>query len=221
MTIKSSQEVYSPILEDCLINNSTVTSNPLVIMVQITVPLKIIQALLHFSRITIHQSLWHLRYLRTSKLRHLEALVYISLNLPVRQISKIHIQWSLQTIHPGCLLFNTAKAASITHHRLTLIKTIEIITTEIRVKVTIKDHTLREGSQDDLTIVDSSSTSSKSSCKSWIWVKACKSRCRHIIRTPTTIMPSSQIWWTLRTFSIKIKVMLELLWEITMVSRSS
>lgn len=34
-------------------------------------------------------------------------------------------------------------------------------------------------------------------------------------------MPSSQIWWTHRTFSIKIKVMLEQLSEITMVSRSS
>ena len=191
-------------------------------MVQTIAQPKSIQ-FLHFSSLkTILQYLWHLRCLPTSKPRHLATQACFSLSRPVPLIFKIRIQWSSLTtkLHTVSQLFFTARAASITLHRLTQTKTIEIITMEIRCKVTIKDHMLREESLDDHIIITAmdSSTSSRCSCKLWIWVRACKSRCRHIIRTPTTIMLSSQIWWTRRTFSIMIKV---LPWEITMDSRSS
>lgn len=218
--IRSSLEVCSQLSAESHITNSMVTFNPLAKMVRTTaLHTTINRQHINSLKATTLQYPWHPRYLLTFKIRHLETLACITLNRHGHLIFKIHTQWYSLTIkiHQGFQLFITVRVVSITLLRLTLTKIIEIITMEIRSKVTIKDLMLREAFLDLTTIIVCNITSSKSSYRLWIWVRACKSRCRRIIRIPTTIMPSSQTWWTLRTSSIKIKPPL---WEITMVSRS-
>lgn len=219
MKIRFSLEECSQLLVESLKTSSMVTSNPLVTITRTTAQHKTINRQ-HINSLkpTTLQYPWHPQYLQTFKVRHLVTLAFTILNRPDHLIFKIHTQWSSPTkIHPGFQLFIIVRVVSITLLHLTLTKIIEIITMEIRFKVTIKDLTLREASHDLTTIIVGNITNSKCSFRLWIWVRACKSRCRRIIRIPTTIKPSSQTWWTLRTFSIKIKPPL---WGITMASRS-
>ena len=227
MTTAFNQEVYNQLLVEFLITNFMETSNLSVSTDQTKVQGQTIQSRIFNILKTSHQFFWPLQSPQTSTFKRspLETQVFSTPNLPDHRTFRIHIPWSFRI--PSLLLefqiWIIVKAASIIL-RLIPTKTIEITTSTlgiIRFKVTIRGLILKEecpgGSIITMVIINSNSNS-RCSFKSWTWVRACKSRFRHSIRTHTTIRPFSRIWWTPKiTSSIKIRVLSS---EITMDHKS-
>lgn len=214
MKLTFNREVFSRHLADFLITNSMEISNLSELMDQI---MDLDQTIL-FQTFNLHKpsllSPWPHQYLQISTFKHSLSVILASfIHSPrVRPTCKLHIPWSSLPISLHLHLSIIVRVISINHLRRPIQTKTEItITTtmvETRCKVTIRGHMLREVYLEDSTIIMDSSSISNSSrynCRLWTWAKACKSRFRLSIRTPTITRLSSQMWWTLRISSIKIR----------------